>query len=69
VFVGISITLWTRNAAADDWAALCASPIIMFNAWRQLREPFAELLDTAPAPRLEQEVRSVASTVSGVFDI
>jgi cation diffusion facilitator family transporter len=66
---GISIALWTRNPAADDWAALCASPVIMFNAWRQLRAPFAELLDTAPAPRLEQEVRSVASTVSGVIGL
>ena len=69
VFVGISIALWTRNAAADDWAALCASPVIMFNAWRQLRAPFAELLDTAPAPQLEREVRSVASTVAGVIGL
>jgi cation diffusion facilitator family transporter len=68
-FVGISIALWTRNAAADDWAALCASPVIMFNAFRQLRAPFAELLDTAPAPRLEQEVRSVASAISGVIGL
>jgi cation diffusion facilitator family transporter len=68
-FVGISIGLLTRNAVADDWAALCASPVIMFNAWRQLRAPFAELVDTAPAPRLEQEVRSVASTVSGVMGL
>jgi cation diffusion facilitator family transporter len=68
-FVGISIALWTRNAAADDWAALCASPVIMFNAWRQLRAPFAELLDTAPAPRLEHEVRSVATAVSGVIGL
>jgi cation diffusion facilitator family transporter len=68
-FVGISIALWTGKAAADDWAALCASPVIIFNAWRQLRAPFAELLDTAPGPRLEQEVRSVASTVSGVIGL
>ena len=69
VFVGISVALWTRNAAADDWAALCASPVIMLNAWRQLRAPFAELLDTAPAPRLEHEVRRIASTVSGVIGL
>jgi cation diffusion facilitator family transporter len=69
VFVGISIALWTKNPAADDWAALCASPVIMFNAYRQLRAPFAELLDTAPAPRLEQEVRAVAATVAGVMGL
>src|ERR1700682_466165 len=38
-FIGISVALWTRNPAADDWAALCASPIIIFNASRQLRLP------------------------------
>lgn len=35
-FVGISVALLTRNASADDWAALCASPVILFNAWRQI---------------------------------
>jgi cation diffusion facilitator family transporter len=68
-FVGISIALWTRNPAADDWAALCASPVIIVNAWRQLRMPFAELLDTAPAPQFEQLVRSVASNVPGVMGL
>lgn len=68
-FIGISIALWTGNAAADDWAALCAAPVIMFNAWRQLRAPFAELLDAAPAPRLEHEVRSVASATAGVIGL
>jgi cation diffusion facilitator family transporter len=68
-FVGISIALWTKNAAADDWAALCASPVIIFNAFRQLRKPFAEVLDTAPAPQLEQEVRSIASAVPGVMGL
>lgn len=68
-FAGISIGLLTKNPAADDWAALCASPVIIFNAVRQLRRPFAELLDTAPAPYLEQQVRAVASTVSGVIGL
>lgn len=68
-FVGISIALWTRNAAADDWAALCASPVIIFNAWRQLRKPFAELLDTSPAPQLEEQVRSAASAIPRVIGL
>jgi cation diffusion facilitator family transporter len=68
-FVGISIALWTRNAAADDWAALCASPIIILNAWRQLRMPFEELLDIAPAPQIEQLVRAEASAVPGVMGL
>jgi cation diffusion facilitator family transporter len=68
-FVGISIALWTRNAAADDWAALCASPVIIFNAWRQLRKPFAELLDASPAPQLEELVRSAASAIPRVIGL
>ena len=68
-FVGISIALWSRNAAADDWAALAASPIIIFNACRQLRMPFEELLDIAPSPQMEQLVRSVASGVQGVMGL
>jgi cation diffusion facilitator family transporter len=50
-FIGISIALWTRNPAADDWAALCAAPIIIFNARRQLRLPMGELLDATPSPQ------------------
>jgi cation diffusion facilitator family transporter len=55
VFGGISIALWTRNPAADDWAALCASALIIFNALRQIRLPLGELLDTAPGPELERK--------------
>jgi cation diffusion facilitator family transporter len=65
-FVGITIGLATRNAAADDWAALCASPIILFNGVRQLRAPILELLDTAPSTDLEEEVRQVSNIVPGV---
>jgi cation diffusion facilitator family transporter len=68
-FVGIFIALWTKNASADDWAALCASPVILFNAWRQLRAPMAELLDTAPPPGIERHVRQVASSVPGVIGL
>jgi DNA-binding NtrC family response regulator len=36
-FIGISIALWTRNPAADDWAALFASPIKLARiAWAVL---------------------------------
>jgi cation diffusion facilitator family transporter len=68
-FVGISVALWTRNPRADDWAALCASPVILFNAWRQLRPPMAELLDTAPPPAIEESVRRAATAVPGVIGL
>ncbi|MGC1296229.1 MAG: cation diffusion facilitator family transporter [Alloacidobacterium sp.] len=60
-FIGISIALWIKNPTADDWAALCAAPIILFNACRQLRHPLGELLDESPGPQMEQEVRAAAS--------
>jgi cation diffusion facilitator family transporter len=68
-FVGISVALLTRNPTADDWAALCASPVILFGGWQQLRRPIAELLDTAPAPEIEERVRAVAGGVPDVFGV
>lgn len=65
-FIGISIGLLTKNATADDWAALCASPVILFNGVRQMKAPFAELLDTAPSQSIEKNVRRVAQSISGV---
>jgi cation diffusion facilitator family transporter len=68
-FIGISIALLIRNPAADDWAALCASPVIIFNAYRKVRHPFAELLDAKPSPEIERKIRSIASKVPGVVGV
>lgn len=68
-FIGISIAVWSRNPTADDWAALCAAPVIIFGGWRQLRNPLAELLDTAPSPEVEQRVRGVARAVPAVLGL
>ena len=68
-FIGITIGLLTNNPTADDWAALCAAPILLFNGLRQMRTPFGELLDTAPGTSLEQEVRQAAQTVPGVVGL
>lgn len=67
-FVGISIALiggpgWE---AADDWAALLASGIIMFNAYLLVRPAVMELTDSVPDTRLRQDVRKVAKDVPGV---
>ena len=68
-FVGISAALLTGDPRPDDWAALCAAPVILFGGWQQLRRPIAELLDTAPAPEIEEHVRRVAEAVPGVFGV
>jgi divalent metal cation (Fe/Co/Zn/Cd) transporter len=56
--VGISIGLLggPGSEAADDWAALCAAPLILYNACKA---------DIAPDPSLEAQVRSVAGSVAG----
>lgn len=68
-FVGISVALLTKNPRADDWAALCAVPVILYNAWRQIQAPFAEILDTAPPPQVEKQVREAAASVAGVMGL
>lgn len=67
-FVGIGIALWKGPGweSADDWAALAASAVILYNAYHQLRPAIADLSDIAPPDAIEQQVRSIAGTVEGV---
>ena len=67
-FLGISIAViggagWET---ADDWAALAASCIIMFNAYRLLRPAVMELTDSTPDLKLRHSVMDVARRVPGV---
>ncbi|MGB2959413.1 MAG: cation diffusion facilitator family transporter, partial [Bacteroidota bacterium] len=61
-FVGISIALIGGSGyeAADDWAALFASAIIAYNAYRLFVPAFQEVMDAAPPSRIEKEVRIAA---------
>jgi len=67
-FLGISIALvgGAGYEAADDWAALFASAIIAYNAYRLFVPAFNEVMDAAPPINMEKEVRTAASTVEGV---
>lgn len=67
---GISIALLGGEgyAVADDWAALFAAGVIVFNAWRILRPPIRELMDKEPSEIVGQ-VRSVAERVPGVAGV
>lgn len=70
-FVGISIALvggpgWE---SADDWAALAASAIIVFNGASILRPALADLMDRMPRQEVVDAVRRVATGVSGVMAI
>ncbi|GMV64867.1 MAG: cation efflux system protein [Candidatus Hinthialibacteria bacterium] len=66
--VGIAIALICGPGyeAADDWAALLASGIIILNAIRLLRPALAEVMDAAPGNGMEQQVRDAALAVRGV---
>src|SRR3984893_15812090 len=70
-FVGISIALIGGKGweSADDWAALLASFIILYNAFGQIRPALAELSDVAPPQTIQDEVKAVAKLVPGVEDL
>lgn len=67
-FIGISIALWGGPGweVADDFAALLAAPIIMFNAYLFVRPAVLELTDSVPDTHLRNDVLKVAHRVPGV---
>ncbi len=67
-FIGIGIALLGGKpyASADDWAALFASGIILFNGARILRSATDELMDSIPQPNIEARIRDVAKKVRGI---
>lgn len=70
-FVGISIALVGGEGyeAADDYAALLASGVIIFNAYRLFKPALYELTDVAPPPYVIVNVREAASKIPGVLAI
>jgi len=70
-FVGISVALiggpgWE---AADDWAALLASVIIVYNAIGVIRPATQDLMDRAPGEEMISRVAAAAAAVPGVSAI
>ncbi|MGH7679971.1 MAG: cation diffusion facilitator family transporter, partial [Gemmatimonadaceae bacterium] len=68
-FVGISIALiggpgWE---AADDWAALAAAAVILYNGSRMLRSSLQELMDRSPDRAVVDSIRRAAQCVDGVL--
>lgn len=70
-FIGISIALIGGEGyeSADDYAALFASVIIVFNACRLMKPAVGELMDQAPPSGMEEKVRKIAGSVKGVKDL
>lgn len=68
-FIGIAIAVIFGKGyeSADDWAALVASGIILFNSYRIFRPALSEVMDEDLYPDLQQEIRDGAAKVPGVL--
>jgi cation diffusion facilitator family transporter len=68
-FVGISIALIGGDGyeSADDFAALFASIIIIYNAFRLMKPALDEIMDATPTQLLKDEIIKVANSVDGVI--
>lgn len=70
-FVGIAIAITCGKGyeAADDWAALLACGVIVFNGVEIFKQALRDVMDTAVPLELENEVRRVSGAVAGVKGI
>lgn len=70
-FVGITIALIGGKGyeGADDWAALLASGLILYNAVKIMRPALAEIMDAAPSGEIVDNVRQLAAGVKEVKNI
>lgn len=67
-FIGISIAVFMGEGyeKADDWAALAACPIILFNAFLIFRPALSEIMDEDTYDDLTAKIREIAAGVEGV---
>lgn len=70
-FIGISIALIGGKGyeGADDWAALIASGLILYNAFNIVRPALAEIMDAAPSGEVVKKVREIANSIPLVKDV
>jgi cation diffusion facilitator family transporter len=70
-FIGISLALVFGDGyeSADDWAALFACGVIVYNGVKLFRAGLDEVLDAAAPSEVEQRIRAVALGVDGTRGI
>jgi cation diffusion facilitator family transporter len=68
-FIGISIALFFGKGyeAADDWAALLASFLILYNSYLIFRPALGEIMDEHRYEDLVENIRTVSLKVSGII--
>ncbi len=69
-FAGISIALFFGKGyeTADDWAALLAAAVILYNSYLIFRPALGEIMDEQLYGDLVAEIRRLSKTVSGVIN-
>jgi len=69
-FIGISISLFMGPGyeAADDWAALFASILIVYNSYKIFKPALNEVMDETLYPEIENKIRRVALRVPGILE-
>jgi cation diffusion facilitator family transporter len=67
-FVGISVALWMGPGyeMADDWAALFAAGIIVYNCYQILRPALGEIMDEHAYDDLAEHIRMESMKIEGV---
>jgi len=66
--IGVALYLGPGYEAADDWAALIACIIILYNSYLIFRPALGELMDENVYDELVQQVRIVSAGVSGIIN-
>lgn len=64
----IALLLGKGYEAADDWAALIASGIIIFNAYLIFRPALGEIMDEHLYDEFIKEIRKASAEIDGVLD-
>ena len=70
-FIGISIALigGPGYEEADDYAALCASLIIIYNAYKLFKPALFEIMDTAPSTEFVNKIIDASLKVDDVIGV
>lgn len=66
--IGIALTMGPGYESADDWAALFASVLIVYNSYKIFKPALNEVMDEVSYPEIETKIRKVALSVPGILD-
>ncbi len=65
--IGVALTMGKGWETADDWAALLACVVIVFNAYRLFRPALAEIMDEHIYDDFAKQIRLSTNNIEGVI--